>query len=681
MNNISLDPAQLQRQLYLLGYSQPLPAEASPLVGILLRDLQTSLDRVKDLEKQHTKLERDDRVTRATAERSKTELHALRTENNQLRAEILRLNRESDQAKREARAQTYERNKQTDDLKMCVLRMRAEYAETSRKLAECQQKMEELVSKRDPAGRVPRMMVNRPINRTFANPRVPLKQPPAPVVDLVDLSSRRISALEEEIDLLDTKASNTRAQLNAAEIEIKERDLEIMRLNTQIDATKPSSRAGRLTSDPENERQRLNDQMQYLHEQTEQLEKQVQEQKDQFAREKDELHRRWVAAENERVKLADQLGKSPPHTPEEPQGTQGPSTLPVTPPASISVPVSADVDRLQAECSNIKSLYSQTRDQLQELLRSGNAETRSLRQTEAKLREELDALRKSSAEEISRLQTTLNAQPDHQQLAQKRQQQIEQLEQKLKSAGDSLEATRAAHAKESAALQLKLSESQMQHVHLTGIADEYRSLVEQHKKLDRSLKQALAEVAEWRAKYDEREHKLSDLVRRSDEYRMSYKQASAELRTCRRTLETYGADLGSLREAADHMQRENERLGLELEQVTRLKRATELSKDDYKRQLAKALGENDGHRGLVAHLQAERQALRVQVKAQFHLSQRLEQRLEAVDPQYSAAGVVPLMDAMPHPRMLSRSSSAAHSSRSFQPPTTDLESTSSMSSP
>ncbi|KAJ1643761.1 hypothetical protein LPJ64_004500 [Coemansia asiatica] len=671
MTNISSEHSQLQRQLYLLGYSQPLPPEASPLASVLLRDLQTALDRVKDLEKHQTQLERDDRVTRATAERSKNELHALRTENNSLRAEILRLNREADEAKRMARSEGFEKNKKMDDLRMSNLRVRAEQSEVSRKLAESQQRLEEMMSKRDPVGRVPRMTMSRPLDeKMVAAPRVPIKQPPAPVVDLVELSSRRIAALEEEIDIQDKKLVKCKAQLKALEMEIKERDLEIMRLNTQIDEARRPSRLGKMAmaGDAEVERERLGEQMQYLHEQTEALERQVEEQREQFVREKDELHRRWVAAENERVRLAEQLDN---REEKQSKGKDHPAPAPTSvPPANANISADSS-ERLRAECANIKSLYAQTRDQLQELLRSGNAETRELRDTHQALRKELDDLRASSSAEIARLKQTLAAQPDHQRLADTRQQLIAQLEQKLQAASDSLEATRLAHAKEAAALQQKLSESQSRQMQLEGMMDEYRSLVDQHKKLDRSLKQALAEVAEWRAKYDEREHRLSDLLRKSDEYRMSYKQASSELRTCRRTLETYGNDLGSLREATEHMQRENERLKLELDQTAKLKQAIEMSKDDYKRQLARALGESESHRSLVAHLQAERQALRVQVRAQFHLSQRLEQRLEAVDPSYSATGISPALDL---PRGLSRSSSAAHSSRSFQPPPADADS-------
>ncbi|KAJ1719125.1 hypothetical protein LPJ61_006378, partial [Coemansia biformis] len=70
------------------------------------------------------------------------------------------------------------------------------------------------------------------------------------------------------------------------------------------------------------------------------------------------------------------------------------------------------------------------------------------------------------------------------------------------------------------------------------------------------------------------------------------------------------------------------------------------------------------------------------VKAQFHLSQRLEQRLEALDPSYAHEPLVPEASSstlnlprLPtaphhrshhHPRAASRSSSAAHSSRSFE---------------
>ncbi|KAJ2781722.1 hypothetical protein GGI15_003141 [Coemansia interrupta] len=699
--SISSEHPQLQRQLYLLGYSQPLPVEASELVSVLLRDMQTALDRVKELEKEHTRLERDERVGRAAVEKSRGELHVLRTENNSLRSEILTLTREADKIRHEARGETYKWNKTIDDLRMSNLCLRAEGAESARKLDECQKRLEELISQKDPIPRLPRLSVSRPLDESLLrSTRVNVKMPPAPVIDLVDLSSRRITALEEEIDILESKLSQAKAEMKASEMDVKDRDLEIIRLNAQIEKSKPQRSAA--IGDDSTEKERLEDQMEYMHEQNEALERQVKEQKEQFAREKDELHRRWVAAENERVRLSEQH--------------QIPSAKPATPP--LSAPSSApphmqaqspELERLRSECANIKSLYAQTRDQLQELLKSGNAENRRLQQeaqnTESTLRQELDQLRNSSSAETARLRASLDKMPEYQRLAESREKQIQQLEQRLHSLSESLESTRQAHAKESDRLQQKLRDAQQRQGQIDTTLEEYKQLVEQHKKLDRSLKQAVGEVAEWRAKYDERDHKLSDLTRKVDEYRMSYKQSSSELRTCKRTLDAYGNDLASLREANEHLQRENERMRQEIEQLGRLKQAIEMSKDDYKRQLAKALSENEKHRSLVAHLQGERASLRVQVKAQFHLNQRLEQRLESVDPAYVVTGVnteepstsVSYLDShrlhrsatnLPtegrRPQVLSRSSSAAHSTRSFEPRgyvDNELESTSSVSIP
>ncbi|KAJ2642354.1 hypothetical protein GGF44_001707, partial [Coemansia sp. RSA 1694] len=303
-----------------------------------------------------------------------------------------------------------------------------------------------------------------------------------------------------------------------------------------------------------------------------------------------------------------------------------------------------------------------TRDQLQELLRSGNAEQR-LAIERARQAEE------SSQSAVRDLRQQLAAMPEYRELSESRAKQVAALEEKLRTA-------EAQYSAELARLRDQLaltSESLQKTEHSVGerqsqhqaLMSEYQTLVEQHRKLDKALKQAVDEVADWRAKADDREHRVSDLARRADEYKLLYRQNSSELSVCKKTLDAFTQDLNTLRESHANDQREVERLGGELEQALRMRQAVEMSKDEYKAGLAKALAENEAHRGLVAHLQAERSALRVQVKAQFHLSQRLEQRLESLDNSNHLAtggGDVTLA----HPLPLSRSSSAAHSSRSFQ---------------
>ncbi|KAJ2719234.1 hypothetical protein GGI07_005343 [Coemansia sp. Benny D115] len=717
---MSSEHSQLQRQLYLLGYSQTLPPEATGLVSVLLKDMQAALDLVKELEQQQTKLERDERTSRASGERSKTEAHTLRTENNSLRAEILGLTRDAEKAKREARADAYKWSKSVDDLRMSNLRLRAENAETTRKLAECQQRLEDMVAQRDPAGRLSRMTLTRPLSKVDLHTGMAATGAAAAaaaqpaIVDLVDLSTRRISALEEEIDILETKLGNMQSELKAAELSTKELELEVLRLNTQHELAKPArSKIGAQREDDDtNVAERLNDQIDYLHERCETLERQAKEQSEQFQREKEELHRRWVATENDRVQLSERLRDSgatgtghidasvaqsvqrikdiavrlkrargsiaaaaaaaassdPDHAQKFPpelvdqlydacqrllaqhkalvttpplSGTAATETQHFASTAPSPSPPTADSERLQAELANIKSLYAQTRDQLQELLKTGNADFRrslqAARETEAALRSELEQLHTNSQAEIQALRQSLEDMPEYKLLSEAREKQVARLEKRAAELSESLESARQAHARETERLKDKVAELQRRQAHLESSAEEYARLIEQHRKLDKSLKQAVDEVGEWRAKYDEREHKLGDLARRAEEYRLSYKQSATELRTCKKTLDTYTRELSTLRDARDNMQRENERLVQELDQVSRIRQAVEMSKDDYKRQLTRSLSENESHRSLVEHLQAERSALRVQVKAQFHLSQRLEQRLESLDPTYASA--------------------------------------------
>ncbi|KAJ2469782.1 hypothetical protein GGI02_003312 [Coemansia sp. RSA 2322] len=599
--SIADDHALLQRQLYLLGYSHALPADGVGLVSTLLRDLQAALDRVKELETTNTRLEREERTSRAGLEKSKGELHALRTDNNSLRAQVLSNSREADRLRRDARADTYELGKVADDLRMTNLQLKAEHAETQRALDDCKRRLEARLNDQDPGGRIARMTTNGKPPPSMTDIAHSTRVQPA-IIDLVDLSSRRIAALEHEIDHLEEKLAACSSDLKATNMDVKERDLELLRLRAEYDrigaANAPSTGVAQNDS---NEVSRLTDQIDYLHDRAEALERENKEQRDQFAREKDALHGRLIAAENDRVSSAISL---PTH----------------------AAPANTDeAERLRTECANIKSLYAQTRDQLQELLRSGNAEARQA-QEQARLAE------KNSLAAVRDL-------PELRDIAAARAKQIAGLERKLQESEStkSAEITRlsdqlaqANRAQAGAEQSLKRVET----LRSESVA-EFQQLVDQHRSVSRSLKQAVAEVAEWRAKADDREHRLNELSRRADEYKMLYRQHSSELRACKRTLDAYTSDLATLRETQANAQREAETLAAELEQAVRLRRAVEMSKDEYKAGLAKALAESDAHRSLIEHLQAERSALRVQVKAQFHLTQRLEQRLESLDPSSS----------------------------------------------
>lgn len=719
--SIASDHSQLQRQLYLLGYSHTLPEEGVNLVGTLLKDMQAALDRVKELEQINLRLEREERTSRAGGDKYRTELLALRKDNNGLRTELLNHTREVEKIRRESRTQSYQWSKQLDDLKMANLQIKAEGAENLRMLDECQKKLEAKLADQDPVGRVPRIkMTTQQVDTSrFQRPANQLPEPQPAIIDLVDLSTRRIHALEEEVSTLDSKIQATTAELKATQMEVKERDLEIMRLQTECD----KMGGGSHTDNGTDQVTRLNDQIDYLHERAETLEREAKENSEQFAREKEELRRRLMGAENERVRLSDDVDDAPlPDEWRQPlqrirelavQLAQTSSTNRERVKAiqdqlngelqrmqTTDTPVgdnnnsSMDLERLRAECANIKSLYSQTRDQLQELLKSGNTEAKQSQEQAKKTEEALQT-------KLDTLTSQLNKMPDYKELAKTRQQQIERLEKEVSAIHRDQNETLAAQAKEATQLSKKLKQAQAaleqsqksassRQSQYDGTLAEYQQLIEQHKKLDRSLKQAVSEVSQWRSKVSDREHRLGEVSRRLDEYRLAHKQTGAELRACRKTLESYNNDLATLRDAHDNDQREVERAREELQQAIRLKRAIEMAKDDYKRQLAKALRENDSHRSLVSHLQAERSALRVQVKAQFHLSQRLEQRLESLDSTY-IRGVdrddnqdsllfsdpsisslhlqddrhsLPPVPLKPQ-RTTSHSSSAAHSSRSF----------------
>ncbi|KAJ1950375.1 hypothetical protein FBU59_000714 [Linderina macrospora] len=604
--NISNDPVQLQRQLYVLGYPQTLPADGAPLVSQLLSDLQVSLARVKELEARQSQLERNERVSRAGNEKYKGELHSLRTENNQLRTEVLGYTKQLDDAKREARASLYEAQKQADNLKVVNLQMKAEHSTVLRQLDDTKKKLQAKMPETDSVTRPIARLTMSKVLRPASKKPVPRKAPSA-TVELVDLSTRRIASLEEEVGVLERKLDSAASELSSTKLEVQARDLEIMRLNSEY--AKFDMRADIEGDDPT---KRLEDQIEYLHERIEVLEKENKQLKDDAKKNKDDVQRR----------LSGRI-----------QGLSGTSPNPQTPvTSSHTLCQTDDVERLRTECENVKSLYAQTRDQLQELLRTGDSEAK---QTEQSLRRQLDDAESRIQQleaEVERTKSELVSSP--QQIAKDRAKQISRLEKKLSETQKKYAQTSAEllQAQESLKkLQQSVGERQDQY---DSTLSEYTMLIEQHKKLDKSLKQAVAEVDEWRAKADEKEHKVSEISRRLDEYKLGYKQASSELKTCKRTLETYTGDLAALRASQANHDRDVQQLQEELDQATKLRRATEMSKDDYKRQLAKALEECESHRGLAKHLQAERDGLRVQANAQFHLRQRLEQRLEMVDPNF-----------------------------------------------
>ncbi|KAJ1961569.1 hypothetical protein GGI12_003182, partial [Dipsacomyces acuminosporus] len=628
--------------------------------------------------------------------------------NNKFRMDILNYAKELDTIRREAKEDAYRLHKELDDLKLVNLKLKAEHGSTLKQLDNAKLRLEE-VAKGESLGKVSSRISSplQPSSGAFG--RQPDRVPQAKI-ELVDLSSRRIAALEEEVSFMESKLDSIASQLRQRELEVEERNLEIARLNAQID----QNSAGNVTgSDPI---ERLNDQVDYLQEKVEALEKENAEQRQRLAKEKEELHNRWINTENERVKLDEQVKELSfaisKQQPQKQPGDSAASSDQLPSPRSLSASSGAaarklldisEVEQLRTENTNIKSLYNQTREQLQDLLRSGNAELKQAQkqatETQQRLQEEVDKHKDTITTleaEVGSLKDQMDKTPEYQILAKEREKQISRLERKIAKLSNTLENEQQSNRQTVGDLTRQMEDIRSELLHKGDIftdkesqynqlLQEYNGLIEQHRKLDRNLKQAVQEVSEWRAKSDEKDYRLSDLTRKVDEYRLQHKQSSSELRALKRTLDNYTRDLNTLRDSHSNDQREIGRLYEELEQLGKLKKAIEMSKDDYKRQLAKSLDESDSHRSLISHLQSERNALRVQVKAQFHLSQRLEQRLEFLDPNYSASDQTlrasgtrsSLSSASSHSRLsgdvypprhrvLSRSSSAAHSSRSFE---------------
>ncbi|KAI9500846.1 hypothetical protein BX070DRAFT_237422 [Coemansia spiralis] len=335
------------------------------------------------------------------------------------------------------------------------------------------------------------------------------------------------------------------------------------------------------------------------------LERENKEVRKQFAKEKDELHKRWAQTENKRAQLADnnnnkkkevggdferikgivqRLRDSHPSTRSLPDELQNElEGLPRN--SSNGLPNNIDdgeIERLRTEHGNTKSLYAQIRDQLQELLKSGNAD--------------LHYLREQSRKSENKLRTDME-------------EEHEQLQKRIS----------------------KLAEFEVIAQQHESTLRECQRLVEQYSKVDQSLCEALREVSESCSRISRLEHKVSDLTQHLSDHKMLSEQNTNELKSRRRTLDAYKSDMETMQQARETTKREAEGLKAELSQLTRLRDALEMAKDEYKVQLVKSLKENEAHRGLTAHLMAERDVLRAQVKARFHLNQRLEQQLQGVE--------------------------------------------------
>ncbi|ORX65893.1 hypothetical protein DL89DRAFT_260578 [Linderina pennispora] len=502
----------------------------SPCQLTLLADLQVSLSRVKELEAGQSLLERNDRVSRAGIEKHKADIHILRTENNQLRAEVLNYTKQLDDAQRSARQALHDANRQKDDVEIANLRLKSEHARVMRQLDDTKKKLEAATN--DPAS------------------KIPVAKKLQPAVEIVELSTQRIASLEEELGKSERKLESIESELSAAKLEISERDLEIMRLNSEY---------AKLDVHGDEPEMRLADQIEYLHERIETLEKENRQAEGRLGEP--------AAADAEQV----DEHRERPH----------------------------EVQRLRTECENVKSLYAQTRDQLQELLRSGSSEAK---QTEQALQRQLDR----AQSRITQLESEALSMQADLQPARDRTKQIAQV----------AEAAGASSAERcSRKAQKAVDEQKAQY---NGTWNEYTELVKQHRELDRSLKQAMAEVGEQRAKADGMEHK-ADRDHAAAGRRWSSKPAGKHWKpaqmtwpVCAQCKASHEHRVGQVRE--------------EREQAEKLRRAVEMAKEEYKRRLSKALEEGERDKERARHLRAERDGLRVQVTAQLHLRQRLEQR-------------------------------------------------------
>ncbi|KAJ1679055.1 hypothetical protein EV182_002816, partial [Spiromyces aspiralis] len=297
---------QTRGRLLQLGYTDTFPEPALPLVQTLLSDLQAAVTKLKSLNSENERVMREDRTLRTENQIHKAKLRNLQQDNNSLRAEVLQATRQAEQSKRETGVKLRQMEAKIAEYQLQVIQLNSE---KNKALNRCDEERRRIDVKlreiyRGQGGRVV-AKVSSELGERLLEPTV-MPRPESYVVNLIDLNERRIMALEKEIDLLEQKNQDISDQLESAQYQIEARDLEIQRLNVEVNnlreaRTRPSVRHG---SERE---QRLEDQIDYLQEYNTSLEEKLRQQEAGFEAQKSELKWQVTAIKQQNLELAQQL--------------------------------------------------------------------------------------------------------------------------------------------------------------------------------------------------------------------------------------------------------------------------------------------------------------------------------------------------------------------------------------
>ncbi|KAJ1982663.1 hypothetical protein H4R35_000186 [Dimargaris xerosporica] len=161
---------------------------------------------------------------------------------------------------------------------------------------------------------------------------------------------------------------------------------------------------------------------------------------------------------------------------------------------------------------------------------------------------------------------------------------------------------------------------------LDDLLAQHQALTQDHAKLDVALRNAIQEVDKLRAQLDSAERQNRSLKAFSNELERENQEHRNELADLKQRNQTMVASLASLEAVSTQVKADKGALGQELSALQDLLRATELSKDEYKRHALDLARDVERFQAMVRQLEIERDGLAVQVKSKAHRLQREQQQ-------------------------------------------------------
>ncbi|KAJ1984118.1 hypothetical protein H4R34_000871 [Dimargaris verticillata] len=153
---------------------------------------------------------------------------------------------------------------------------------------------------------------------------------------------------------------------------------------------------------------------------------------------------------------------------------------------------------------------------------------------------------------------------------------------------------------------------------LDALLAQHQALTQDHAKLDVTLRNAIQEVEKLRELLDSAERQNRSLKAFTNELERENQQYRNELTNVKQRNQTMITSIASLEAVSAQVK--------ELSDLQDLLRATELSKDEYKRHALELARDVEQFQAMVRQLEIERDGLAVQVKSRAHRLQREQQQ-------------------------------------------------------